>query len=795
MSLFNLESQRTLIGRVINDYIGSSTATDAESDGEEEDHDVEQLSAEDNACNLELQFIEDRFLDYSQSPFNIAELQFISPSPGRLSVELPSEPTVEELLAHLPAASPSTKQLNYRAQGYDTLISKLKNLACSAAALDTRRSNLLVMVSVERSRLISSVHAEYISQLNMGSHHEGLRRIHFGKSYHQILSCLTNYPVASPNAGRFMSPIVTAIIVLIAIVHCMMGVARDNCNLVLRCLQSILRMAANMQDARAHIFSSNHIDCIPITLPTALHYLGLQDHLVMYVVCPACDAVYKEDSGEVPNLCTEVDINGQLCNRELFSARHRGNNTWWKPIRRFSHQPLESWLSRLLSRPGIEDMLESSAPSLQSTCTDVWGAPHLSNFDGTGPDNFFSCPSDELRLAFLLYHDFFNPYGNKISGKKDSIGIVMMVCLNLPPDVRYDLKNIYVTAMIPGPKEPRLEHINHFMRPIVDNLCEHYKPGIYISKTHKYPKGRKVRSATPITSLDIPASRAFAGLGAPGHTIFCSFCDATLPDIDRVNLCFFHQRSMADHRLHVQRWLDARNTEERDAIWKDHAARYSEWLRFPWWNPFTGTTVAPLHWTKNVLEKQIRVNMGCSTTVHAGIPEPPPLSRLLTTAELQWGYLAMLHLSASDFEKTKLTEPLLRYLCRERDIFEAGLPSRRLAGELNIWVRFKRLCAWGAPLTALQRRNNFVINADGSPARPEQDEAVAVAKAEYFLGKMDETPSALNSSTVSTLRRLSDKFLIPWRPNDKKAALVEHLVEYYVSLVCRICPYTFTKFE
>lgn len=261
-----------------------------------------------------------------------------------------------------------------------------------------------------------------------------------------------------------MSPIMTAVIILIAIAHCMMGVARDHCNFLLKCLRCILRLAAQIDASRNEVYISRNIDSIPITLPTALHYLDVEDNLDFYVVCPSCDKLFKQNSSNaIPDICNNTSIDGITCGEPLFQLRHRGNRTWRKPRCRFSHQHLESWLSRFLNRPGIEDMLESSRPSLQSTCTDFWGGSFLSEFPGKGQPSFFDATSNELRLAFLVYHDFFNPFGNKIAGKKRSIGLVMMVCLNLPPDVRYDLKNIYVTAMIPGPKEPALEHINNFL--------------------------------------------------------------------------------------------------------------------------------------------------------------------------------------------------------------------------------------------------------------------------------------------------------------------------------------------
>lgn len=337
----------------------------------------------------------------------------------------------------------------------------------------------------------------------------------------------------------------------------MMGVAREHCGFILKCLRSILRLAWQIQDSRQQL-SNPFTNNIPITLPTALHYLSLQDHLDIYVVCPTCSSTFKDDpDSNIPNQCTFVDVDGAICKTELFKHHHRGNRTWRKPIRRFSHQPLESWLSRFLNQPGIEEKLESVSPTPQDACTDVWGASFLANFPASGEDNFFNAPVEELRLAFLVYHDFFNPYSNKVSGKKRSIGLLMMVCLNLPPNLRYDLKNIYVTAMIPGPKEPALEGINHFIGPIAQNLEEHYLPGVYIAKTHKYPRGRKVRSAVPISSMDIPASRAWSGIGGHSHTTCCSFCDATLSSIDSSDSSATQQRSMEEHRVHAEEWLSA----------------------------------------------------------------------------------------------------------------------------------------------------------------------------------------------------------------------------------------------
>ncbi|KIJ60422.1 hypothetical protein HYDPIDRAFT_76381, partial [Hydnomerulius pinastri MD-312] len=68
-----------------------------------------------------------------------------------------------------------------------------------------------------------------------------------------------------------------------------------------------------------------------------------------------------------------------------------------------------------------------------------------------------------LRLAWSLSINWFNPHSNKTTRKKKSIGSIAMALLNLPPSLRYKAENRYLVGIIPGPREPSLEEINHLL--------------------------------------------------------------------------------------------------------------------------------------------------------------------------------------------------------------------------------------------------------------------------------------------------------------------------------------------
>ena len=88
-----------------------------------------------------------------------------------------------------------------------------------------------------------------------------------------------------------------------------------------------------------------------------------------------------------------------------------------------------------------------------------------------------------------------------------------MVLLNLPPHLRHKTKNLYYAGVIPGPRKPSNEQINHFIQLIVDEFVPLYEHGVNYSKTSKYPDGRACKCIIAIIVADALGARQVS-LGA-----------------------------------------------------------------------------------------------------------------------------------------------------------------------------------------------------------------------------------------------------------------------------------------
>lgn len=182
-----------------------------------------------------------------------------------------------------------------------------------------------------------------------------------------------------------------------------------------------------------------------------------------------------------------------------------------------------------MCRPGMEDFMDRDFPETEGdVVNDIMDSKVFRDFLGPDKKPFLQASGLKgRRYIFSLCMDGFNPYHMKEAGKKASTGAMYMVCLNLPPEIRYDFENIYLVGIIPGPSEPSLTEINHLLEPLIKDLLLFWHPGVFYASTPRYPLGRTVLCALIPLICDLPASRQMGGLHPTpvGTSAPCVICN------------------------------------------------------------------------------------------------------------------------------------------------------------------------------------------------------------------------------------------------------------------------------
>ncbi|KAG1848577.1 hypothetical protein C8R48DRAFT_562500, partial [Suillus tomentosus] len=185
--------------------------------------------------------------------------------------------------------------------------------------------------------------------------------------------------------------------------------------------------------------------------PTNQPLLTLQNNLTM-----SMKEALEIETHNVGEIAKEKDALIQRIVRELDRADDLKEKEWERqrkvqhPIRTYLHQDLKQWMGRFLSRPGVEDLIDSAAHHHEGEdMEDIWHASTFCQFPGPDGKPFLSPSIREGRYVFSLGVDGFNPFQNKVAKQNVTVTGMYMVCLNLPPDLRYLPENMFLVGIIP----------------------------------------------------------------------------------------------------------------------------------------------------------------------------------------------------------------------------------------------------------------------------------------------------------------------------------------------------------
>ena len=205
--------------------------------------------------------------------------------------------------------------------------------------------------------------------------------------------------------------------------------------------------------------------------------------------------------------------------------------------------------------------------------------------------NFFNGPGVNLGLS--LFVDWFNPF----SRSAGEIGLIVIVILNLPRQIRFKIENLIVAGVIPGPKEPAL-NINSFLKPIVNDLKE-------LEKGILDPCDRKTQIRGKLLQViaDMPARCKTIGSMSFNATQGCHRCSLRNDEWGVKGKTFEIVKQTSDAlkkndnswRIVANQYKVDKTVSTREALARSTGIRYSYLLELDGYSPCSSPVIEPMH--------------------------------------------------------------------------------------------------------------------------------------------------------------------------------------------------------
>ena len=193
-------------------------------------------------------------------------------------------------------------------------------------------------------------------------------------------------------------------------------------------------------------------------------------------------------------------------------------------------------------------------------------------------------------LTFAYFIDWFNPLLNKTAGKTISI---MLICLNLPYELRHSVENTFFAGITPPPKEPTVTTITAVSNPIVDHLQAMFHGKLI--RTHRHPNGTLKRMAVLPVIADLMAIHKVLGFAGVLATNFCSFCNLCRANIDCLEPSYWSPHIGTDVHQAAMKWQQARTKVKCKEIFNKHGVRWSALHCLDYRDPVQHTVLGMMH--------------------------------------------------------------------------------------------------------------------------------------------------------------------------------------------------------
>jgi hypothetical protein len=357
------------------------------------------------------------------------------------------------------------------------------------------------------------------------------------------------------------------------------------------------------------------LDQLPTAVETILARFDFNEKTRTFAACPMCHCTYPptflpgSTVARYPTTCENHPYpDSDPCGSPLLKDSSSDDGIpSSKPLKPYVVADFHDYLANLLSRKDLESVMDRRCDDLMASIrrnerppnfvSDVFDAEFMRTFEGPEAGKLFiDRPGHEGRYLFAINVDFFASEGMTLRGATASSGVIAAACLNLPADIRYKREYMYLAAVIPGPNEPGLTELNHYIRPVVDQFLLSWQRRVHFTQTANHPAGRDTCSAIAAAVCDLPGARKLSQSAGHSSHFLCTRCDCYHKStIGRTDCENWSVQDCTILRQRAAQWKAATTQKSQNTLFSQNGIRWTELWRLPYWDPTRMLVVDPMH--------------------------------------------------------------------------------------------------------------------------------------------------------------------------------------------------------
>ena len=337
---------------------------------------------------------------------------------------------------------------------------------------------------------------------------------------------------------------------------------------------------------------------------------GTDDDFEQLVCCPKCFHTYVElrkwtvyrHSKPDDFLCEHIkfprhpqESRRSKCGSTLLKTVTTGCSIFLRPLKVYPYRSILVSLNDLLMRVDTLKLCNewfTRKSTNPQAMVDVYDGQIWKDFLNVNGRPFLSQANN---LALSLNVDWFRPFRHT----QYSIGVLYIVILNLPREIRYLPENVIIAGVVPGPTEPS-KTMNSLLEPVVKDLLALWD-GVYFKLSWLRVPVR-IRAVLLCISCDIPACRKVCGFLGHNANLACSKCTKFFTgnvaqgfDFSGYVMSSWRPRDNQQHRINAKATKVALTKTAQSNLESQYGLRYTVLLELPYFNIVRQHIVDPMH--------------------------------------------------------------------------------------------------------------------------------------------------------------------------------------------------------